>query len=61
MAVTKTFKLNTGAEMPAFGLGTWQFTDEEGVVGTWKPIHVLIINWIVAERQTAAKTEIQAR
>jgi len=24
MAVTKTFKLNTGAEMPAVGLGTWQ-------------------------------------
>ncbi|KAN0096070.1 2-methylbutyraldehyde reductase [Hyaloscypha variabilis] len=34
MAVIKTFKLNTGAEMPAVGLRTWQSTDEEAETQT---------------------------
>ncbi|KAH8795329.1 NADP-dependent oxidoreductase domain-containing protein [Hyaloscypha finlandica] len=32
MTITKTFRLNAEAEMPAIGLATWQSTNEEGVI-----------------------------
>jgi len=40
MTITKRFRLNTEAEMPAIGLVTWQSTNEEGVIGTSDSISI---------------------
>ena len=40
MTITKTFRLNAEAEMPAIGLATWQSTNEEGVIGTLDSISI---------------------
>jgi diketogulonate reductase-like aldo/keto reductase len=40
MTITKSFRLNTEAEMPAIELGTWQSTNEKGVIGTLDSISI---------------------
>ncbi len=55
MPIPQTFKLNTGAKIPSVRLGTWQSTDEQGVLGKQSPLY---FRSLVLSSSKAVKTAI---